>query len=304
MARCCQGSTCACLIQSGGAKLVVSGAGTAGDPYVLTPSVSLTVSDTSVLNLTLTGAGTTGSPWVLSGTFAATAKLDDLPDVNAPSPANTEVLGWDSGTSKWTARAATTAASGSVVTDTSLDGDGSGGDPLAVIIDPFGFLASGASGISLSTSGRRRIVRHFSDAGTRAVAATTPDLNTLTMLDDAPGRIDYWNGSVWVQQGQFDTDYGSGELLAMSGSYAGGRLIHMVRQVAETTDGDGLFDALSVIDLTGYAGVLSANFQPTGGYFVSLEPGVDLIQGHAYDLSDGSDLATVAVTGVITAWLY
>lgn len=306
MPRCCQGATCSCLIQASGAHMTVTGAGSSQDPYILTPNYDLTVTDSSVFNLSLTGAGTAASPWVLAAAFAATAKLDDLPDVNAPTPTNAQVLGWDSGTSKWTARAPTTAASGSVTHDTSLSGDGSGGSPLQVVEDPAGFLVTAAAGLGLSDTGKNRIVRHHVSSAARGSATPAPDLNALTMLDTAPGRIDYWNGTAWVEQGQFDIDFGSGQLLALSGGYTGGRLTMMVRQVTDTTDVDGLFEVLSSTDLSGFAGVLSAAFQPVGalGYAAVLETNVTEILGRAYKLTDGTYYGSQGVAGVVTAWLY
>lgn len=305
MPRCCGGSSTA--IEVSGAHLSIAGAGTAQSPFIIGDSISVVASDNAVFNTTVTGAGTVSSPWVVSVGFAATAKLDDLPDVNAPAPTNTQVLGWDSATSKWTARAATTAASGSVVTDTSLSGDGSGGSPLQVVEEPNGFLSTVATGLGLSDSGKNRIVMHYATSGTRAVATLTPILNALSMLDSAPGQIDYWNGTLWVPQGQYQIDFGSGQMLALSGGYTGGRLTQMIRQVSDVTDATGLFDVLSAIDLTGYAGVLSATFQPIGSVAFACNLVVSSgtrVQGQAFRLLDGSPYPSQAVTGVVTAWLY
>src|SRR5215510_10072197 len=170
MARCCGGATCACLIQTSGTQVSITGSGQPGDPYVIHGGVALQVADTSVFDLQLTGNGSTASPWVLSANFASTAKLDDLPDVNAPTPTNGQVLGWDAPSSRWTARPPTTAAAGSVTTDTALVGDGSAGAPLGVNEDPAGYLATRSTGLGLSDPGLNRIVRHYPNTTARASA--------------------------------------------------------------------------------------------------------------------------------------
>lgn len=267
----------------------------------------MTAGDNSVFDMTVSGAGTIASPWVVSAAFAATAKLDDLPDVNAPAPTNTQVLGWDSATSKWTARAPTTAASGSVTHDTSMSGDGSGGLPLQINEDAAGFLVTAAGGLGLSDNGKNRIVLHYANAATRTASPlVTPILNSLSVLDSAPGAIDYWNGAAWVPQGQYKTDFGTGQLLALSGAYTGGRLTQMIRQVTGTTDSLGMLTVLSATDLTGYAGVLSVAYQPTGiGVYIPIvQTTTTEVKAHHYQIATGADLQFQAVTGVVTAWLY
>jgi hypothetical protein len=304
MPRCCGGSATA--LQVSGTHLAITGAGSAQNPYIISDNVTLTAGDNTVFDTTVTGLGTTGSPWVVSVGFAGTAKLDDVPDVTITAVANAQVLGWDSATSKWTNRAPTTAASGSVQHDTSMTGDGSGGSPLVINEDAAGFLATAAGGLGLSTTGKNNIVMHYVNSAART-AGITPILNALSMLDSAPGQIDYWNGTIWVPQGQFKIDYGSGQLLALSGGYTGGRLTHMIRQVAQVTDATGLFDVLSTTDLTGYAGVMSAQFQPTGsvGFATNLVvTSGTKVQGQAYKLLDGSAYPLQGVAGVVSAWLY
>src|SRR5690349_7515228 len=114
MPRCCGGNSCACLIESSGTQISVTGSGAAGDPYIIHGGVDLEVVDTSTFNLTLTGTGVTSSPWALQVDYSSTAKLDDIPDVQAGSPTNGQVLGWDTALGKWTPRAPTTAAAGAV----------------------------------------------------------------------------------------------------------------------------------------------------------------------------------------------
>lgn len=306
MPRCCGNSPTA--LQVAGSHLSITGAGTAQSPYVITDNVTLTVSDNSVFDLTLSGIGTSGSPWVLSTAFAGTAKLDDIPDVNASAPTNTQVLSWDTATSKWIPRAPTTAASGSISHDTAFVGDGSGGTPLGINEDAAGFLVTAAGGLGLSDNGKNRIILHYANSATRTSAPlVSPILNSLSMLDSVPGQVDYWNGAAWVQQGQFATNFGTGQLLALSGPYTSGRLTQMIRQVSQTTDTSGLFDVLSTTDVSGFAGVLSATFQPTGAVPFACNLVVTSgtkVQGQAYNLSGGAIYPLQAITGVVTAWLY
>lgn len=305
MARCCGGSQTA--IQVSGAHLTISGAGSAQSPYVIGESLSVVAADNTVFDTTVSGAGTVGSPWTVSVAFAATAKLDDLPDVNAPTPTNTQVLSWDTATSKWIPRAPTTAASGSISHDTAFVGDGSGGSPLGINEDAAGFLVTAAGGLGLSDNGKNRIVLHYANAATRTASPlVTPILNSLSVLDSAPGAIDYWNGSAWVPQGQYKIDFGAGQLLALSGSYTGGRLTQMIRQISATTDVGGVLTVLSATDLTGYAGVLSAVFQQTGVglYTTAVQTTSTEVKAHAIQLTTGADYQFQSVTGVVTAWLY
>lgn len=305
MPGCCGGAVCACKITQG-TGIAVSGSGTGADPFVIAVDRGMAVTDTTVFNLTLSGAGTAASPWTLQVDFAATAKLDDLPDVNAPAPTNTQVLGWDSATSKWTARAPTTAASGSVTHDTSLTGDGSGGLPLAVVIAANRFLQS-SSGIGMTDAGINSLVRRFVDSTARASASPAPALDSLSMLDSNPGEVDYWDGAQWVQiKGPSDTVIGPGQLLSLSGSYSGQRRTTFVKQVSATTDTGGVFDILSPADLSGRAGVLMCMFQETGStvFKANVFGNTDRVSATAYHVSDGTIYPGVLVTGTAYAWLY
>lgn len=300
---CCGGPSCACKIESSD-SIEVSGTGSSQDPFILETSSPLTVTDNSTFNLILTGSN-------LEVAYAVTAKLDDIPDVEAPAPTNAQVLGWDTATSRWTPRAPTTAASGSVTHDTSLSGDGSGGSPLQVVEDPIRFLVTVAAGLGLSDAGINMLVRGFVDSAARTAADPVPDLNALSMLDVAPGRIDYWTGSAWAPvPGLQDVDV-VGQLLALSGSYVTGmRVRQVIRQVTTDTDSGGVFAVLTAADLTGAAGVLTAQFQEvypgTGAaaYKAVLQPAVDRIDGVAYRLDDGTPYLSQTVNGTLIAYLY
>lgn len=308
MARCC-GDTCLCRFtvvddEQGNAPLVVTGTGSQADPFVL--EFLGIESDNSTNDVVIT-VDFTSTGYQLSAEFALTSALDHIGDVNAPAPSNAQVLGWDSATSKWTARNPTTAASGSVTTDNSLDGDGSGGAPLAVAEDPDRFLDTFATGIGLTDAGINSTVRHFSDATTRASASPAPSLNSLSVLDDNPGQIDVWDGADWVPQRKVSGIDAPTAYLELSGAYDGRPVVVLVRQLSVVTDTLGAFIALSTADLTGYAGVLSVTIQPVGtvGWLSLLDPApVGQVTGTAWGSDGGGPLESSAVTAIVTAYVY
>lgn len=306
MARCCGGGTATKIVE--GAGINVSGIGTSQDPFVIDADFGLSVTDTTTFDLTLSGSGTSASPYNLTVAFAATAKLDDLPDVVAPAPTNAQVLGWDSATSKWTPRAPTTAASGSVQHNTSLTGDGSAGTPLQVVPNSARYIENTASGIGINDSGVNRMLRKFATDAARTSASPVPELNSLSMLDTIPGRVDYWTGTTWQRLTSGYTLIVNNELLEMSGAYvAGGEIKVMVKQVSATTNALGEFDALDSTDLSGAGGVLFAHFQEGSiglGWAATVIGNVDRIVGTAYRLDNGQPLASQSITGTVWAYLY
>ena len=305
MPRCCGGAGCSCVVVSG-LHIQVSGDGSGNDPYTIIGDVALAVGTGTQIQLALAGQGIEASPWVLTGDYAATATLDGLPDVNAPAPTNAQVLGWDSATSKWTPRAPTTAASGSVTTGTSLSGDGSGGSPLAVRHDSARFTQTNASGIGLTDAGINSLVRHFADATARSSASPAPILNTLSVRDDAPGQVEYYTGSAWASVRM--PVNASGQLLNMSGAYSSQPVTLMVRQISVTADAAGLVELLSVTDLTGKSGVLACWFQKTGSasptFDVAVVPAVNKINGIVHSMADGLIRPSQPITGTVVAWTY
>lgn len=311
MAGCCGGGVATKINQ--GTKITVSGSGTSQDPYVISADVGLAVTDNSTFDLSLTGSGTVLAPWNLQVAFASTAKLDDLPDVNAAAPTNTQVLSWDSATSKWIPRAPTTAASGSISHGNGLTGDGSGGSPLNLVTDPNRFGVVNLAGWGLSDAGLNSLVRRFTDATARAASATTPVLNSVTMLDSTPGHIQYWDGSQWADViGSRDLAVVGGEFLALSGGYSGQRLTDMMKYLSIVTDSSGNFDLLTSIagELSGHIGVLTCRLQEvmatSGGvpWKAVLWPNTDRISGTAYRLDDGTPYASQALLGLVAAVLY
>lgn len=312
MPRCCGGASCACAMDAG-PHIVIEGTGAPGDPFVVIGDVDLEVTDTSTVDLTLSGPGTADAPWVLSGKFATTSKLNDLGDVTV-APTNGQVLAWNTSLGEWRAVNPTTTPPAAILTDASMSGDGSAGAPLQTREDPNRLLATTASGLGLSDTGINATVRHFETTTTRAAASPTPTPNTLSTLDSNPGQIDYWTGSAWAPAGAVSMNMSGPELYALSGSYVAGlRTVLMVRNLVTTTDDDGLFDVLSATDLTGRAGVLSAQVTPsTGGQPLgSGIPWVPVIAGDsgairavAYRVDDGTVLASAPVAASVVALLY
>lgn len=134
MARCgCSSGTCSCSIVAG-EGIVVSGAGSAANPYEISiGDVDLggafQVIDSDTLNLTLTGEGNQANPFVLSGEVVlAVGELSDV-DLSNATPGNVLAL---QGDLTYDLVPPTTAPVGAITTDASLEGDGSGGDPLLV----------------------------------------------------------------------------------------------------------------------------------------------------------------------------
>lgn len=307
MPRCCGGATCACKVIAG-PRVTVIGDGTAAHPFIISGDVSLGVVDTKQFDLYLGGIGTSEDPWTLSITYAETAQLTGIPDVNAPAPLNGQVLRWDSATARWIAGSATTAAAGSVLHDTSLTGDGSAGAPLTVQRDAQGFIVTKGTGLSLSDEGKNQMVRAFGDADARSLASPVPDLNTLSVLDSRPGVVEFWTGTMWAPiLGAFDLNAVSGgEMLALSGSYAGGRTTMLIRRLDVITDGDGIFDVLAADVLEGRAGVLMVHVQEHGpqAWRAMVEPTGSVIRGTAYRLDTGTPYPSQALTATVTALVY
>lgn len=305
---CCgSGSGCSCKITAG-TGMEVSGSGTALDPFVLDAAVRIESFDTNEFDVTVSGLGTAGNPvqiWVL---YADSATLQAIPNVDAATPFNGQVLAWNSATQKWVAQNPTTAPVGSVSHNQSLSGDGSVGTPLAVVPDAArGLALRGAQGIGLSDAALNTTVRGFIDWAARAAATPAPDLNTLSMLDTAPGVIEFWDGSSWSPLPPTEglTVVG-GEFMALSGSFSGERTTHLIKQVSGTSDGAGLLEILAPADLASYAGVLSVSFQETGalGFKAVLFADTNRVAAHVFRLTDGAAFPAQAFTGIVDAWVY
>lgn len=306
MARCCGGG-CACKV-SAGPRILVTGIGSANDPFVVEADVDLEVLDGDVIDLTITGGGTALNPWVLSAGFASSAQLGDIPDVEVVGVTNGQVLGWNSSLNRWTPRAPTTASAGAVQHDTSLTGDGSAGSPLQIVEDPSGGLITGAGGVGLTSSYKNQLVRQFATDANRDAASPAPVINSLSSVTARPGQVDYWTGSQWLPvKSQFSVDGAGQELLALSGAYANGTAVTMlVRNFSGVTAGDGTLTVISSTTLTGKAGVLSATIQPTGAqsYMPLVGAGTNSIYVVARRLDTGAVLGGQNISGQVTAYVY
>lgn len=307
MPTCCQGATCACKVSAvDGGHMTVSGSGQANDPFLITADVDLDAADNLTFDMTVDGEGTVADPWALSVNFAPTARLIDFPDVaDTPSATTGQVLAWN-GTA-WAPAPPTTAAAGAITHGPSLTGDGSAGTPLAVAPDTARLVQIATAGVGLSDVGMASVVRKFTDATARNAMVPGPVLNSLTMLNSAPGRVDYWDGVKWAPLLDLVGFSVSTEFLQLSGPYNGlTPITRMLRQLSTTTDGTGNFVALSTTDLAGRAGVLSVSLQETGsiGYKAVLNAVSGQITGKAYSLADGSPLAGTPITGMVDAYVY
>lgn len=311
MARCCGSTgTCACKVEAG-QNVTITGRGSSQDPFVVTADVALEVSDNETFDIGLGGNGTREFPWLVEVQFADTASVGDLPDVSIEDPAernNGDVIGWNAATQRYESQPPTTAAAGSVLTDGSLDGDGSAGDPLQVRENAGRYLSTGVDGLGLSDAGMQRLVRRFADETQRGVMTPAPDPNSLSILDSAPGRVDYWDGSEWVPiESNIGSVVDSPALLELSGAYDGGRVTQYVSSISLTTAGDGTFDLIPTSDLLAWAGVLSVTVQPTGNstpWVCMAIPTIDRIVGKAVRVDTGAVLAGQVITASVTATLY
>lgn len=310
MAKCC-GDSCACRIISGADVLdhdaiQVTGTGTVQDSFVIT-FVGVDADATTDLNIIVTWDP--GRGYVISGQFASSSKLDSIGDVNAAAPTNGQVLAWNNATSKWVPANPTTASAGSVQHDQSLSGDGSVGTPLDVAHASGKYTqtyTSGGTGIGLTEDAIQQLVRSFTNDTQRGTADPAPQLNAISMLDSAPGLIDYWNGTDWMPLLVVGT-ISATEYLALSGSYDGRSTKMVVKQLSVTTGSDGSFIALSVADLTGAAGVVTCWIQPVGSPgFVAVLDDTDTTQvaAFAYALDGSGPLVSQNIQATVTALTY
>jgi hypothetical protein len=306
---CCGGGTCACkIIGPSGGRLTVSGSGAPDDPFILDTDVNIQGGGNAHFDTFIAGDGSIEDPWVVETDYAPTSRLTHIPDVNAPGPANGYVLGWNAATNKWVAQAPAVGATGAVLHDTSLTGDGSAGLPLAVAPIASRLLGTFPSGLGLSDNGMSAVVQHFASSAARTAAITAPVLNQLTMLDTNPGIIEYWSGSAWLPlANQTAWSVSNGQFLSLSGAYtAGSPLTILVKQLSVTTDASGAFEVLTTADLSGRAGVLMVNVQETGATPWKASPygATDRVKSVAYRITDGTAMLGTPVTAMVQAILY
>jgi len=305
---CCGGGTCACkIVAESDGSLTITGSGQPSDPFVFSMDAVRASTHNITFDTIADGEGTDASPWTVETVFASTAKLDHIPDVNAPGPSNGQVLAWSSSTARWVAQAPTTAATGAVLHDTSLAGDGSAPTPLGVAPITARLLGTFSTGLGLSDLGMTSVVQHFANASGRTTAITVPVLNMLTMLDTNPGVIEYWTGSQWSVLPNQTTWSAPDEFMQMSGPYSAGLPVTVaIIQLDTTSDDLGVIDVLSADDLINNSGVLSVTVQETGAvaWKAMVYPNTDRVSAIAYRLTDGTPMGAQPVTATIQAILY
>ena len=303
---CCGGNTCSCqLIGQGG--VTVEGSGLPSDPFIIDANTYHATASNGQFLTTATGDGTAGDPYALEVTYAPTARLDDIPNVDTPTPANGQVLTWDSASSTWKAAPPAIAPVGAISHDASLLGDGSAATPLGVVGHQARYIAVTASGVGINDGGMAAMVHHFSNDAARFASIPFPVANMLSMLETDPGVIEYWNGTAWAKQPNQTGWVASDAFLELSGPYTVGVPITMgIYQVDTTTDANGVFDLLGLADLAGRSGVLSVQVQETGdvAWCAMAFDNTDRVSGTAYRLTDGTVMAGTPVTCMVNAILY
>jgi len=147
LARCgCSGTTCSCRVIGGG-QVVVTGSGSAANPYLVSVESAITVADTGTLDLSIAGSGTAGDPYVISGDVVMSA--NDLTDVDLSNNTPGYVLALQ-GDGTLALVPAATASPGAINTGDGITGDGSAGSPLTIDLATNSGLVLDANGLSAS----------------------------------------------------------------------------------------------------------------------------------------------------------
>lgn len=313
MARCC-GSTGSCVCKVvGSGNTSVTGTGSSQDPFVIEGISVLTSQGTEQFDLVIVGDGSVNNPWYVEVQYAPTASLDGLPDVDETTPpTNGQVLAWDAAAGQWKPVAPTTAASGSVLTGNSVQGDGSSTAPLDVTVDPQANLTIRTTGLDLSDETLNRIVRFYVDSASRDAdtLAFPPADGTLSMIGTNLGQLDYWDGTTWQPlDNGIRLAIQPGEMLQLSGPYAGGQVYHYVAQISEVTDANGDFEVIPAASLVDSAGVLSVNVQELGTAnpykaVVWVDSVAGAVMARAYRIDNGAAYVGITADAVVTATLY
>lgn len=130
----CTTVSCNCILQSSDDTVEITGSGAPANPYDLSIADSslegrLLAEDTSTVDLEITGSGSESDPWVL--TADATMNLGDLVNVDTSDTSTGYVLARNA-SGDFEMQPPSTATPGTIMSDASIDGDGSAGAPLAV----------------------------------------------------------------------------------------------------------------------------------------------------------------------------
>jgi hypothetical protein len=292
-----------------GTGVSIDGSGSAIDPFVISADLNLAVADNAVFDLTVVGDGSSSDPWTISVAYASTAKLDNIPDVNAASPSNGQVLAWDSATSTWHPITAPTAAPGIIQSDNSLDGDGSVGAVLRVHANGArGLVNDATNGVGIADGYINYMARRFASSGARSSADPAAVLNSLSLLNGQVGVLWYYDGTQWeaVNGVGFDVQ---DILLNLSGPYTPTVPIRYINKWVEDTVGpDANITILSPADLSGYSGVINAIYTSNSfnnPFIVAVHPDVDRVYARCFDPDTGNPLPSgTIVRGFCSATLY
>lgn len=150
MARCgCSGASCSCVV-TGQGGIAVTGAGSAANPYVITSDINLGIQDSQTVNLSLSGDGSDANPWLIQAD--ATVHLDDLVDVDATVMTAGYVLARQ-GDGSFTLVPPSSAPVGAITVGNGLQGDGSAGNALRVLLAPSSGLIVDGTGLRMSGGG-------------------------------------------------------------------------------------------------------------------------------------------------------
>lgn len=305
MPRCCKGDNPPHLVE--GRHISITGTGTSQDPLSISATTAFDVDPSPVFNLVLEGDGSLEAPWRLRVLYASTSTFDDIPDVDMSSKQNGYVPSWNAAVRKWVAAPPAVVPAGSVSRGNGLTGDGSAQNPLAVVPNAARYIAVTTDGVGLSNAGVNALVRAFDTAAARTAASPPPIVGTLSVLGTNPDQLERWNGSTWepVTGGQ-RKDIQTGQLLALSGGYAGGVTTTYAAQLGVSTDATGAFQVIPPDDLAGYSGVLTCEVQETGTlpWKAILRGGTTTVVGTAYRLDTGLPYTNAALSATVRALLY
>lgn len=166
MARnCCGGGLgCGCKV-SAGDGIIISGSGTASDPFVITSEVtsfaaSFVAQDTTTVNMNLVGSGTNADPFILSAdTSIAMTQLSDWDDPAGPSVGDVPV--WNG--LAWEAAVPPTVPPGAVTANTGITGDGTVVTPLKIAVSDTTTTSLTGSATYIDSAGKLRAVPGASD---------------------------------------------------------------------------------------------------------------------------------------------
>jgi hypothetical protein len=162
-------------VVTGAGSVTVTGSGSAASPYVVSGGGSLTVTDTSTVDLTLTGNGSTATPYALSAT--ATLNLDALTDVQTAAATTGQVLAKQA-SGQWIGVAPTTAPTGAINVSGGVEGDGSAGNPLSVKLPASSGLIEDSTGLRVEGAG---VWTAYTPVLTTAGAGADPTIGNGTL---------------------------------------------------------------------------------------------------------------------------